>query len=46
MIVKYKERWDKLKESSKKKKEARAASVNADLTKEKIVEEPAEVQLA
>jgi hypothetical protein len=38
MITKYKERWEKLKESARRKKEAKtnaAASV-----KERIVEEP------
>ncbi|KAK2460550.1 hypothetical protein APHAL10511_007020 [Amanita phalloides] len=38
MIAKYKERWEKLKESAKRKKEARASAVTS--VKERIIEEP------
>jgi hypothetical protein len=40
MIVKFRERWDKLKESAKKKKEAKAAAGTGTPVREKIVEEP------
>jgi hypothetical protein len=41
MIVKFRERWDKLKESAKRKKEAKAAAEAATAgVREKIVEEP------
>lgn len=37
MIAKFRERWDKLKESAKRKREAKAA---ADIVHERIDEEP------
>jgi hypothetical protein len=41
MIRKYRERWEKLKESAKKRKEAKAAMTSAaSPVREKIVEEP------
>ncbi|RDB24119.1 hypothetical protein Hypma_008789 [Hypsizygus marmoreus] len=41
MILKYRERWEKLKESAKRKKEAKAAAEAVSLsTRERIVEEP------
>jgi hypothetical protein len=41
MIRKYRERWEKLKESAKKRKEAKAASTAAAApVRERIVEEP------
>ncbi|KAF9466384.1 hypothetical protein BDZ94DRAFT_1288371 [Collybia nuda] len=41
MIVKFRERWEKLKESAKRKKEAKAAAGAATSSvREKIVEEP------
>lgn len=41
MIVKFRDRWEKLKESAKRKKEAKAAAAAASMsTREKIVEEP------
>jgi len=41
MIVKFRERWEKLKESAKRKKEAKAAAEGASKTiNERIVEEP------
>jgi len=41
MIVKFRERWDKLKESAKRKKEAKAlAEAATPGAREKIVEEP------
>ncbi|GLB35334.1 hypothetical protein LshimejAT787_0208990 [Lyophyllum shimeji] len=41
MIAKFRERWEKLKESAKRKKEAKAAAAMANMsTKERIVEEP------
>ncbi|KAG6813608.1 hypothetical protein H0H92_009225 [Tricholoma furcatifolium] len=41
IIVKYRERWDKLKDSAKRKKEAKAAAATSSLaTRERIVEEP------
>lgn len=41
MIRKYRERWDKLKESAKRKKEAKAAAAAAaSPVRERIVEEP------
>ncbi|PFH52376.1 hypothetical protein AMATHDRAFT_74173 [Amanita thiersii Skay4041] len=39
MITKYRERWEKLKESAKRKKEAKA-SVSAASVRERIIEEP------
>lgn len=44
MIAKFRERWEKLKESAKKKKEAKAAAHS--VAHEPIVEEPeAEAEL-
>jgi len=41
MIVKFRERWDKLKESAKRKKEAKAAAEAATAgVRERIVEDP------
>ncbi|KAG6919998.1 hypothetical protein DXG01_013347 [Tephrocybe rancida] len=41
MIVKFRERWEKLKDSAKRKKEAKAAAAAASMgTRERIVEEP------
>ena len=41
MIVKFRERWDKLKESAKRKKEAKmSAEATTTGAREKIVEEP------
>ncbi|KAG6889723.1 hypothetical protein C0995_015021 [Termitomyces sp. Mi166 len=41
IIVKFRERWDKLKDSAKRKKEAKAVAAAASLaTREPIVEEP------
>lgn len=41
MIRKYRERWEKLKESAKKRKDAKAAAIAAaSPVREKIVEEP------
>ncbi|KAE9406416.1 hypothetical protein BT96DRAFT_1014917 [Gymnopus androsaceus JB14] len=40
MIAKFRERWDKLKESAKRKKESRAAAEAAQTVRERIVEEP------
>ncbi|KAG6829989.1 hypothetical protein H0H87_009596, partial [Tephrocybe sp. NHM501043] len=41
MIVKFRERWEKLKDSAKRKKEARAAAAAASIgARERIVEEP------
>lgn len=41
MIRKYRERWEKLKESAKRKKEAKAAAVAAaSPVRERIIEEP------
>lgn len=42
MIVKFRERWEKLKESAKRKKEAKTSgeSVNTNVRNQKIVEEP------
>lgn len=41
MIRKYRERWEKLKESAKRKKEAKAVAVAAaSPVRERIVEEP------
>ena len=38
MIAKFRERWEKLKDSAKRKKEAKAAT--AGVVRERIVEEP------
>ncbi|KAG5354168.1 hypothetical protein C0989_003681 [Termitomyces sp. Mn162] len=41
IIVKFRERWEKLKDSAKRKKEAKAAAAATSLaTRERIVEEP------
>jgi hypothetical protein len=44
MITKFRERWEKLKESAKRKKEAKAASADggssAGGVKDRIIEEP------
>ncbi|KAJ3830025.1 hypothetical protein F5880DRAFT_1469342, partial [Lentinula raphanica] len=40
MIVKFRERWEKLKESAKRKKESKAAAEAAQAVRERIVEEP------
>lgn len=41
MIVKFRERWEKLKDSAKRKKEAKAAAESATASvRERIVEEP------
>lgn len=41
MIMKFRERWEKLKESAKRKKEAKAAAEAATSSvRERIVEEP------
>ncbi|KAG5639610.1 hypothetical protein H0H81_010812 [Sphagnurus paluster] len=41
MIVKFRERWEKLKDSAKRKKEAKAAAAATSMSaREKIVEEP------
>lgn len=41
MIVKFRERWEKLKESAKRKKEVKAAAeVASKSAQERIVEEP------
>ena len=40
MIVKFRERWEKLKESAKRKKESRAAAEAVQTVQERIVEEP------
>ncbi|KAJ3797234.1 hypothetical protein GGU11DRAFT_816606 [Lentinula aff. detonsa] len=40
MIVKFRERWEKLKESAKRKKEGKAATEAAKAVRERIVEEP------
>lgn len=41
MIVRFQEKWEKLKESAKRKKESKAAAAVAEAsTVERIVEEP------
>jgi hypothetical protein len=41
MIIRFRERWNGLKESAKRKKEAKAAAVaSSSPVREKIVEEP------
>ncbi|KAG6881269.1 hypothetical protein C0993_002164 [Termitomyces sp. T159_Od127] len=41
MIVKFRERWEKLKDSAKRKKEAKAVAAVASMaTRDRIVEEP------
>lgn len=40
MIVKFRERWEKLKESAKKKKEAKAAAETTSVVNDRIEEDP------
>ncbi|KAI0637188.1 hypothetical protein C8Q77DRAFT_552531 [Trametes polyzona] len=40
MIVRFRERWEKLKESAKRKKEAKAAAESTNVVGERIEEEP------
>lgn len=40
MIVRFRERWEKLKESAKKKKEAKAAVQATNVVSQRIDEEP------
>ncbi|GBE82488.1 hypothetical protein SCP_0408720 [Sparassis crispa] len=40
MIVRFRERWEKLKESAKRKKEAKAAAENTSIVGDRIDEEP------
>ncbi|OSD02865.1 hypothetical protein PYCCODRAFT_1435151 [Trametes coccinea BRFM310] len=40
MIVRFRERWEKLKESAKRKKEAKAAAESTNVVSERIEEEP------
>lgn len=40
MIVKFRERWDKVKESHKRKKQAQAAAEVTSVVKDRIQEEP------
>ncbi|KAI8998830.1 hypothetical protein BD414DRAFT_476201 [Trametes punicea] len=40
MIVRFRERWEKLKESAKRKKEAKAAAETTNVVSERIEEEP------
>ena len=40
MIVRFRERWEKLKESAKRKKEAKAAAEATNIVHERIEEEP------
>lgn len=40
MIVKFRERWEKLKESAKKKKEAKAATETTSVVHDRIEEDP------
>lgn len=41
IIVKFRERWEKLKDSAKRKKEAKAVAAAASMvTRERIIEEP------
>jgi len=40
MIVKFRERWEKLKESAKRKKQARAAAEGTSVASDRIEEEP------
>ena len=40
MIVKFRERWEKLKESAKKKKEAKAAAETTSVVNDRIDEDP------
>lgn len=40
MIVRFRERWEKLKESAKRKKEAKAAAETTNVVGERIEEDP------
>ena len=40
MIAKFRERWEKLKDSAKRKKEAKAVAEGSTGVRERIVEEP------
>ena len=40
MIAKYRERWEKLKESARKKKQAKAAADTTNVVNDRIEEEP------
>ena len=40
MIVKFRERWEKLKESAKRKKQAKAAAEATNVVADRIDEEP------
>ena len=40
MIAKFRERWEKLKDSAKRKKEAKATTAATTGVRERIVEEP------
>ena len=40
MIVKFRERWDKLKESARKKKQAKAAAESTSVVNDRIEEDP------
>lgn len=40
MIIRFRERWEKLKESAKRKKEAKAAAEATNIVHERIEEEP------
>lgn len=40
MIAKFRERWEKLKESAKRKKQARAAAEMTSVVNDRIDEEP------
>lgn len=40
MIAKYRERWEKLKESARKKKQAKATAESTNVVNDRIEEEP------
>ena len=40
MIAKYRERWEKLKESARKKKQAKVAAESTNVVNDRIEEEP------
>ena len=40
MIVRFRERWEKLKESAKRKKEAKAAAETTNVVGQRIEEDP------
>jgi hypothetical protein len=40
MIAKYRERWEKLKESARKKKQAKAVAEGTSVVNDRIEEEP------